>query len=144
MFNKYIPFGDLMLKTQHPFSHPTKLHSSRDHHYLPPKSWTGAFSTLVRLSAGSTAQDHMGSEGTGEIKVRTSRCICPSPINKQETSCCPPGLSNEPQEGLEEYVLSVASPAPSPRDHPFSATTSSKRLKIRAEVGFMLSNGLQN
>lgn len=28
MFNKYIPFRDLMLKTQHPFSHPTKLLAS--------------------------------------------------------------------------------------------------------------------
>ena len=35
MFNKYIPFRDLMLKTQHPFSHFTESPSAQDHGYQP-------------------------------------------------------------------------------------------------------------
>lgn len=82
----------------------------------------GAFSALAHLSAQSAAPDHVASEGTGEIKVRTSSSIGPSSINRQETSCCPSGLPNELQEGLGEYAPSVASPTPGPRHHPFSAT----------------------
>jgi hypothetical protein len=49
MFNKYIPFRDLIWKTQHPFSLPTKLSSSQDHWVVCRSK--GTFSSQAHLSA---------------------------------------------------------------------------------------------
>lgn len=127
MFNKYIPFRDLMLKTQHPFSHLTKLPSR----YIPQNH-----GCLLLLSSPfcqvSDSQSQRAGEKSGSEPLGDG--VCPSSINRSESSRCPSGLPNELQGSLGEYALSIIYPRP--RSQPSSPlhNTISKTFKISVRL----------
>lgn len=137
MFNKYIPFRDLMLKTQHPFSYFTELPSSQDHGYQPQKH--GHFLLCSSPFYQFSWSEPYGLRGPGEKSRQDLQGGLPPQIAMRVLPALHVSLMNS--RTAWENVLSwlFIPPTPGSRHQPFPTTPRQKTVRIRVQKGLTLT-----
>lgn len=130
MFNKYISFRDLILKTQHPSPHPTKWPGFEDHCCIPQSHKCLLLSSPSARSAAQGLRKPERNQGqdlqVGLPLIHTQRWEVPLPLRPSWWTL----------RKLERICSSINSPTPlAPRHHPFeTGKTVKTRLSLKMRI----------